>query len=596
MRTTMRRKKRARALVRGAAAFATAAAVAFAAPVAAAAPGGGHEEEGFGNNLAMPVLWSETSDAGARPELRGDGSQSADLTLDPTAFENVDGSKVFLQRTENTWQSENSDAADSGVALTDDGKIPVSFVDWGDNIEVRDPMHPHMLRVETRLLQDVSGLTDADPADGADANGMTGYSMLKTNDITGVGEMWGVQSTTAAAEDQAVAVQTDEAFVYTSQACLTIEKIDAADSVSWNPATRSWTDASAIAKCVGEVTEGPGGYGAEVTISGGMTYGYVWRVPDYPAGLYRLTFSLKEESGADFTDATTLYTSEESEEPGETPDAALSAEDGEEEEGGPIGNVAVIDPANNLSYIDIGIDYTSGKPTRPVNLTATRDVDATTLAWDPPVDEGSSALTRYQVTGSGPAGSVPEQQIDATQPLTATFDGLVGGDEYTFDVAAVNAEGVGASTSISVVPKVAPPPPAPTPSVSPTVPTTPPQADPPGDTPVTAKKQKRAQRRVSLRVRTKLLKQGKLIRVKATGRVRTKDDGKWIPDRAKVRIYFNPAGPAKARVIKRVRATAANGYTARFKVRKSGAVYAKVLQDAKHKQDRSRVVKFRVAR
>lgn len=590
--TTTQRNRR---LARGAAAFATATAVVLAAPLAAAEPGGGgggggHEEEGFGNNLAMPVLWSETADVGGRPVLRGDGSQTADLTLNPTAFVNVDGTKVFEQKTENTWQSENTDAADSGVTLTDTGKIPVSFVDWGDNIEVRDPMHPHMLRVETRLLQDVSGLTDSEPADETVATGMTAYSMLKTNDVTGVGEMWGVASTEVDSADEAVAVQSDEAFAYTSQACLTIEKIDTADQVGWNPATRSWTDEPFIAKCVGEVTEGPGGYGAEVTVSGGMTYGYVWRVPDYPTGLYRLTFSLKPESGADFTDATALYVSEESEDHSEEGEeiAALEEEDGDDT-GAPVGNVAVIDPANNLSYIDIGIDYLSGKPTRPVNLSATRDIEATTLTWDSPVDEGSSAIKEYVVSGSGAGQSVAEKRIEADQPLTATFDKLVGGEEYSFDVAAVNDEGTGDAASISVVPKVAPPAPV-------ASPTSPPQTEPPADKPVVQKKQKRAQRRVTLRVKVKLLKGGKVIRVQTRGQVRSKHDGKWVADKGKVKVYFNPAGPAKARVMKKVKATAANGYTAKFKVRKQGAVFVKVMKNANHAKDKSRVVKIRLAR
>ena len=176
-----------RRLAQGATAVVTALAVGVGAPIAAAAPGGGHgEEEGFGNNLAMPVLWAEGADVGVRPSLRGEGPQTADLTLNTTAFETVDGVKVYLQRTENTWQAENAEAADAGLTLTEDGKAPVTFVDWGDNIEVRDPQHPHMLRVETRLLQDVSGLEDADPADESVTAGMTAYSMVKTNTFNGV--------------------------------------------------------------------------------------------------------------------------------------------------------------------------------------------------------------------------------------------------------------------------------------------------------------------------------------------------------------------------------------------------------------------------
>lgn len=587
-------RTRHRGFLRGVTAFVGAAAVVLAAP-ALGAPGG-EEEEGFGNNLAMPILWSEASDSGARPALRGDGPQTADLTLDPTAFQDVDGVDVFLQQTANTWQAENTDAGDSGLPMTDAGKLPVTFVDWGDNLEVRNPQKPHMLRVETRLLQDVSALVDSEPADDTDATGMTAYSMVKTNDITGVGEMWGAASD---ATHEAVALQTDEAFVYTSQACLTIERIDNADTVAWNPATRSWTDSVSVAKCMGDTVDGPGGYGAEVTISGGITYGYVWRVPDYPAGLYRLTFSLKPESGADFTEATSVYVSEEAEaEEPVAPAAATEPEDdGDADSGAPIGNPPVVDAERDLSYIDVGISYTSGKPTRPVNLAATRDVEATTLTWDAPVDEGTSPIAEYLVTGSGAGKAVADKRIPADQPLTATFDQLVGGEDYVFSIAAANESGTGDAATISVVPRTAPlqtQPPATTPPPS-NGPTIPPSAAPPADKPV-VQERTRAQRKVTLRLRAKALRSGKAIRIRTKGAIRTKQKSRWLADAAIVKVYFNPAGPAKARLMKKVRATAAKGYTARFTVRKSGSVFAKVARDAGHKADKSRVVTIRLAR
>ena len=96
--------------------------------------------------------------------------------------------------------------------------------------------------------------------------------------------------------------QRTEAFVYTGHACLTIERIDQAAVVAWDATDQAWTDAGDPV-CIGEGADGPGAYGAEVTISGGITYGYVWDASDLPSGLYRLTFSLKPESGVDLADA-----------------------------------------------------------------------------------------------------------------------------------------------------------------------------------------------------------------------------------------------------------------------------------------------------
>ena len=103
-------------------------------------------------------------------------------------------STLFLQKdAKNTWQAQNDELADSGLADTD-GKLPVSFVDWGDNLEVRDVASgQQMVRVETRLMQAVSGMSDVDPAgDATDpAEGMTGYSTVKYGTTTGTDEMWG---------------------------------------------------------------------------------------------------------------------------------------------------------------------------------------------------------------------------------------------------------------------------------------------------------------------------------------------------------------------------------------------------------------------
>ena len=101
---------------------------------------------------------------------------------------------LFLQQVEdNEWQAENRNLSESGLPLTAENKIPVTYVDWGDNLEVKDWSTKQKIRVETRLLQDVSTLADTDVA-GPDTagTGMTGYLMGKYGEVTGPDEMWGV--------------------------------------------------------------------------------------------------------------------------------------------------------------------------------------------------------------------------------------------------------------------------------------------------------------------------------------------------------------------------------------------------------------------
>ena len=219
----------------------------------------------------------------------------------------VEQDPLFLQKTVNAWQADNVELADSGLALSD-GRLPVTYLDWGDNLEAKDWSTKQMVRVETRLLQKVDG--------------MTGYVMKK---VFGQGqtEMWGVLGKQVPADPpdpatdpwSATDEQRTEAFAYTSNACLTIERIDRATSLAWDPADRAWTpDGKSI--CVGDVADGPGGYGAEVTVSGGMTYGYVWHARGAESGLYRLTFSLKPGAGVDIAPSTARYVSATTEEGG----------------------------------------------------------------------------------------------------------------------------------------------------------------------------------------------------------------------------------------------------------------------------------------
>ena len=431
--------------------------------------GGGGEppEEGAGNNLSMPVIWTDVGG----PVLRGTGSQEAALTVDTDESHVVQESlDLFLQKVEgNTWQAENVDLAKSTLA-DDAGNLPVSYVDWGDNLEVKDWRLNQMIRVEARLLQDVSGLADAKPAVGDTTGvGMTGFSMERIGEVTGVNEMWGVVATQDSAQDPWIATeeQREEAFAYTDFACLTIERVDDSDTVKWDSTARSWTGNPVVNSCLRDGGDGPGSFGAEVTISGGLTYGFVWDAdsPSQGAGIYRMTFSLDELSGVDITDETELYESE---------DADASAALLEEAEGGsPEGNEAVIMPDENLAYVDVGMEFAAIQPTRPVNLEAEPGIELMDLSWDPPVDEGTSQVTSYIVTAEG------FQSVAVPAATTGiTFFGLPGGVARTFSVVAKSAAGVSDATSVVATPLVNPAtPPVPPPAV------TPPEVTPPTVTP-----------------------------------------------------------------------------------------------------------------
>ena len=78
--------------------------------------------------------------------------------------------------------------------MTADGRLPLTYLDWGDNLARDRTNQKGMIRVETKLTQDVSGITDTDPAEGAEPAGMTGYLMNKVGGSQTT-EMWGVAAT-----------------------------------------------------------------------------------------------------------------------------------------------------------------------------------------------------------------------------------------------------------------------------------------------------------------------------------------------------------------------------------------------------------------
>ena len=93
----------------------------------------------------------------------------------------------------------------------------------------------------------------------------------------------------------------------------------------------------------------------------------------------------------------------------------------------------------------------SGKPTEPLNLSATPGDRQVTLSWDVPLSDGGSAIERYeyQVDRS-------ENWIDTGRDRRVPVMGLTNGQSYDFEVRAVNVQGAGAVAMETATPSATP--------------------------------------------------------------------------------------------------------------------------------------------
>ncbi len=304
--------------------------------------GGGHVSTP-GNNLSLPVIWSD----GVSKALRG--TYGAPVFNGETFTDELGNVWYLQQDALNEWQAESADW--SGAA------VYVDWIDWGDNLESKPWYDSSVVRVETVLYQDL-------------ATPMTGFEMSQLWG-QGTSEMWGTSGNT---------YDSDQATVYSGCARFTIQKLtkDKADptfAIAWNPATGAWygdVGPALLNSAVWEGAEGstsPSVYSAEINIPGKVIYGYNWnlrKTGDGP-GVYRLTFSFDGMLGgiecpvtlntffnADTeimasVEVTTLAWPK-------TPPLGPTAAEGE-----PAGGIPVIDVANNLTYIDVTILPRSGK-------------------------------------------------------------------------------------------------------------------------------------------------------------------------------------------------------------------------------------------
>ena len=297
------------------------------------------------NCLSFPVIWSD----GITKPLRGTFGQTTFdgpyTYMDDPATPETDLIQWYYQGDPlNEWQAESRNQM-----LEQRGRLNVSRVDWGDNLEAKSWDEGSVVRTEVVLFQDLA------PDDV-----MTGYTMLKLNDASGLDEIWGTNTQTK---------QSTEATVYSGCARLTIQKLalprdDPSLTLTWNATTGEWEGNVAATIFNGGVwgaADGPGFYSAEINVQGKLIYGYNWYVSDIEnaPGDYRLTFSLDNTDASPplntyFTDATTIVL------PAEevvTVTAEEGSDSGEPDLGG---GVAVVAPEYNLTYIDVRILPKSG--------------------------------------------------------------------------------------------------------------------------------------------------------------------------------------------------------------------------------------------
>lgn len=229
-----------------------------------------HGDSGLGNNLAVPVVFAEghgmlgfatSTDTGLRP--RPEETPLSFPFFDPYYVVFLEkGPMVYPQKTPSTWQAEWA----NGDPLAGEHTV----VNWSDNLLSTKWTPKQAIRVENALYE-VSDRT------------MRAYRMWY---VTGEGttEVWATDATS---------YESNYRSVYCVMARLKVEKITGpGGSVVPHPASFD----GAVYEKFG--VDGPGGYTAEVNVSGNLIYGFNWQLGQLPGtdasklGWWRLTFML----------------------------------------------------------------------------------------------------------------------------------------------------------------------------------------------------------------------------------------------------------------------------------------------------------------
>jgi hypothetical protein len=304
-----------------------------------------------------------------------------------------DLSRIYWQKVDvNEWWADDEGVSPESAAA--------AYVDWGDALEAVSWNERSVIRVETQPWG--STIAGFDPtlaacAAAAEAAGSdpeiackVGFQMWHVSG-QGITEHWGVRATDV---DEAVSYNYDSPFqiIKTTKAKLSLTKLDEGDALcsmpggnpgddppeilpgAWNAANGSWG--------TGTCTWYDGDYTVETSVGGKYVYGYNWRMSDVnldapcpgfvKTGFWRLTFYAPEdvlftghsEENPIPNVAPPSVPAEERELPrsvfntilAPTPEPVVEAESDEEDPDADDRLYRpVVDPVNNLTYIDICI-------------------------------------------------------------------------------------------------------------------------------------------------------------------------------------------------------------------------------------------------
>ena len=86
-------------------------------------------------------------------------------------------------------------------------------------------------------------------------------------------------------------------------------------------------------------------------------------------------------------------------------------------------------------------------PARPTNVRVTPQVKKLIVTWGPPLDNGGTPITRYQIAFTNTLDGRTFFRRTGPQETSVILNNLVAGVKYTVLVAAENEKGIGASAS-----------------------------------------------------------------------------------------------------------------------------------------------------
>ena len=284
----------------------------------------GEDVEGS-NRLSVPVLKVDGTFVSPVTEFfyepvsdpSIDCALSSDTEFAPSDFcyyNQTTGEISWLQKQSDTfWQAPILDVSD----VDERGLVYIDAVDTGDLLESGGAKANKQIRIEFTLLKNVLS-SDYDslnvsfplvafPMQGpllgtsgvGEVHGTSAFQGLNANGINATGydglELVDASSVLSALDSELNVLELN-ALVYTECARLSIQPTSTALG-EFNFTTGSWG--------TGGLTLGPISMSTEITVSGKITYGYVWNRATVTPGSYRLSFYLDPTCGCK-----TLITSE----------------------------------------------------------------------------------------------------------------------------------------------------------------------------------------------------------------------------------------------------------------------------------------------